>query len=143
MMAISRQNQLQLSIIQKTPCFVSCYDLVEKRPIFVRTVNQVTAGAHVIVTLALCQDTWNTMLGIIGHVQVIRHNLVASPFCCDIINHLGAAGMHQHCNFLDLEFSSDDSWSTGILTIFPTVSSLCKSFMPLERSTVTQGFLAV
>jgi hypothetical protein len=26
--------------------------------------------------------------------------------CCDFICHLGAVGMHQHCNFLDLEFSS-------------------------------------
>jgi hypothetical protein len=28
---------------------------------------------------------------------------MANPCCCCFIYHLGAIGMHQHCNFLDLE----------------------------------------
>jgi hypothetical protein len=46
-------------------------------------------------------------------------------------------------NFLDLEFSSDHSWVTGMLIIFQTVSCLCKMFVPFKHSTMTQGFFAV
>jgi hypothetical protein len=68
-----------------------------------------------------CQDTCNTVLGNTRHVQVIRQNVastMATPCCCDFIYHLEAVGMHQCCNFLDLEFSSDLSWPTGMLIIF-------------------------
>jgi hypothetical protein len=63
---------LQLRIVKKTPGFFSCYNPVEKRPIFVSTIGHVTANAHVIVTLVLRQDAWNTVLGNTGYVQVIR-----------------------------------------------------------------------
>jgi hypothetical protein len=88
-----------------------------------------------------------TLCWVTQHVQVIRQNFVAStmanPCCCDFIYRLGAAGMHQRCNFLDLEFSSDRSWPTGMLIIFQTVSLLCKTFVPLNHSTMAQGFVAV
>jgi hypothetical protein len=105
---------LQLQIIQKTPCFISCYDPVEKYPIFVSTISQVTASAHSIVTLVLCQDPWNTVLGNTRHVQVIRQISVASTIanpccCCDFIYCLEAVGTHQRCNFLDPGFSSNHS----------------------------------
>jgi hypothetical protein len=105
---------LQLRSVQKTPCFVSWYDLVEKRPIFVSTIDQVTANAHVIVTLVLCPDAQNTVLVNTRHVQVIRQNFVASTManpccCCDFSYRLGVVGMHQHCSFLDLKSSSDHS----------------------------------
>jgi hypothetical protein len=67
---------LQLWIVQKTPCFMSCYDSVEKHPIFGRTIDQVIANAHAIITLVLCYDTWNTLLGNTRHVQVIKQNSV-------------------------------------------------------------------
>jgi hypothetical protein len=51
---------LQLRIIHKTPCFVSWYDPIENRPIFVTTIDQVTTSAHEILTLVLRQDAWNT-----------------------------------------------------------------------------------
>jgi hypothetical protein len=98
---------LSCGMYRKHHYFVSCYDPVEKRPIFVSTIDQVTANAHAIVTLVLCQDVWNTVLGNTRHVEVIRQNFVASTManpwrCCDFIYHLGAVGMHQLCNFLDL-----------------------------------------
>jgi hypothetical protein len=43
---------------------------------------------------------------------------------------------------LDLEFISDHSCLTGML-IFQAASPLCKTFVPLEHSTMAQGFLAV
>jgi hypothetical protein len=57
---------------------ISCYDPVEVRPIFVRTIDQVTANAHAIVTLVFRQDAWNTVLGNARHVQVVRQNFMAS-----------------------------------------------------------------
>jgi hypothetical protein len=45
---------------------------VDKCPIFVSTIDQVTASAHVIVALVLHHDTWNTALDNTRHVQVIR-----------------------------------------------------------------------
>jgi hypothetical protein len=50
-------------IIQKTLRFVSCSDAVEKHPIFVSTVDQETVSVHAIITLVLCLDAWNTVLG--------------------------------------------------------------------------------
>jgi hypothetical protein len=84
------QLSLQLWIIQKTQCFLFCYDLVEKRPTSVSTINQATASGHAIVILVLRQDTWNTVLGTMRHAQVIRQNFVSStmanPCCrCDFI----------------------------------------------------------
>jgi hypothetical protein len=121
----------------ETACFISCRDPVEKRLIFVSTINQVTANAHAIVTLVLCQDAWNTVLGNMKHVQVISQNFVASTManaccCCNFIYCLGGVGMYKCCNFLDLEFSSDRSWLIGILIIFQTLSPLCKMFVPLQ-----------
>jgi hypothetical protein len=40
---------LELQIEQKSPCFVSCYDAVQKRPILVSTIDQITASAAVFV----------------------------------------------------------------------------------------------
>jgi hypothetical protein len=57
-----------------------------------------------------------------------------NPCCCDFIYRLGAVGMHQRCNFLDLEFSSDRSWPTGMLIIFQTVSPLCKPLCHLNTA---------
>jgi hypothetical protein len=51
--------------------------------------------------------------------------------------------MHQRCNFLDLELSSDRSWLTGMLIFFQTVSHLCKTFVPHKHNTTAQGFFAV
>jgi hypothetical protein len=125
------QLLLQLWIAQKTPCFVSCYDPLEKRPIFVSTVNRVTASAHAIIMLVLDQDARSTVLGNMRHVQVIRQNVKTSTMasCCSIfIYSLGAVGMHQHSNFLDCEFSSDHSWPIGMLifqTVFPCAKHLC------------------
>jgi hypothetical protein len=69
---------------------------------------------------------------------------MANPCCCcDFIYRLGAVGMHQHYNFLDLEFSSDCSWLIGMLIIFQTVSPLCKTFVPLKHSTMAQGLFAI
>jgi hypothetical protein len=53
---------------------------------------------------------------------------------------LETIGMHQHCNFLDLEVSSEHSWLTGVLIIFQTISAVCKSFVPPEHSTMAEGF---
>jgi hypothetical protein len=36
--------------------FISCYDPVEKHPIFVSSVDQITTSAHAIITLVLRQD---------------------------------------------------------------------------------------
>jgi hypothetical protein len=130
MMAISRWLIVASAAdCTKTPCFLSCNDLVEKHPIFVRTTDQVTANAQAIVTLVLSQDVWNTVLGNTRHVQVIRQNFVTSTMdnhccCCDFIYHLGAIGMQQRRNFLDPEFSSDHSWPTGMLIISP-VQNVC------------------
>jgi hypothetical protein len=52
------------------------YDLVQKRHSFVSTIDHITAIAQAIVTLILRQDAWNTVLGNMSHVQVIRY---ASP----------------------------------------------------------------
>jgi hypothetical protein len=91
-------------------CFISCYDPLEKRLTFVSTTDQVTASAHVI----LRQDSWNTVLGNMRHVQVIRQNSVASTMAnlCsfDFIYQLGTVGTHQHCSFLYHELSFDHSW---------------------------------
>jgi hypothetical protein len=131
--------------MQNSPFFVSCYDPVERHPIFASTVDQVTATAHVIVTLGLSQDAWSTVLGNMRHVQVIRQNVVASTVantcccCCNFICSFGAAAMHRHCNFLG-QFSSDYSWLTGMLIIFQNVSPLCKMLVPFKHSTVAQGF---
>jgi hypothetical protein len=72
------QLSLQLWIIQKTSCFVSSYDPIEKRPIIVSTIDQVTADAHAVVTLVSHKDAWNTVLGDMRHIQVIKQNFVAS-----------------------------------------------------------------
>jgi hypothetical protein len=54
MMAISRWSMsLQLWIVQKTPCFVFSYVPVEKHPIIVSTIDQVTANAHVILAFVM------------------------------------------------------------------------------------------
>jgi hypothetical protein len=46
MMAISRWPVVaSVADLQKTPRFVSFYDPVEKRPIFVSTIDQVTTSA--------------------------------------------------------------------------------------------------
>jgi hypothetical protein len=42
------------------------------------TIDQVTTNAYAIVMLVLRQDTWNTVLGNMRHVQVIRQNFMAS-----------------------------------------------------------------
>jgi hypothetical protein len=96
--------------------------------------------------LVLHQAMWNTVLGSTRHVQVIRQNFVPSTMsnlycccCCDLIYHLGAIGAHQHCNFLDLVSSSEISWPTSS----SIMSLLCKMFVPLKHSTMTQGFFAV
>jgi hypothetical protein len=112
------QLSLQLLIVQTTPCFL-CYDPVENCPIFVSIIDQVTSNAHATVTLVLRQNVWNTVLDNTRHVQVIRQNSVASTManpwcCCDFISCLGAVCMHQRCNFLDLEFSSDSSSSSKL-----------------------------
>jgi hypothetical protein len=101
-------------------------------------INQVTANAHAIVILVLHQDVWNIVLGNMRHVQVIRRNFVAStmanPCCCNFIYRLETVGKHQCCNFLDLEFSSDSSWLTGMLIIFRTVSPLHIALQPKASS---------
>jgi hypothetical protein len=135
MMAISRWPIV--ASIQKTPRFISCYDLVEKCPIFVSTINQVTASHQVTVTLVLCRDTWSTVLSNTRHVQVIKQNSVASTmanpcYYCGFTYHLGTVGIHQHCNFFDIKFSSNWSWPNGML-IFHTTSPLCKMSMPLKQ----------
>jgi hypothetical protein len=56
--------------------------------------------------------------------------------CCDFNYRWGLVGMHQHCNFLDLEFSSDRSWPTDMLIMFQTVSPLCETFVPLDHSLI-------
>jgi hypothetical protein len=112
----------------KIVAFVSCYDPVEKRPISVSTVDQVTANAHAIVTLVLRQDAWNSLLGNTWYVQDIRQKFVAgtkaNPCCWDFIYRLGAVGTHKRCNCLDLEFSSYRSWPAGML-IISKLSLLC------------------
>jgi hypothetical protein len=100
-------------------------------------IDQATTNTHAIVTVIVRQDTWNTALSNLRHVQVTRQNFVAStvagPCCCGFIYRLEAIRTHQRCNFLDLEFSSDRSWPTGMLITFQTVSSLCKTFVPLKH----------
>jgi hypothetical protein len=79
-LAISRWLTVaSIADLQKTPCLVSCYDPVAKRPVFVSTIDQVTASAQAIVTLVLCQYGRSTLLGNTRHVQVITHNSVANP----------------------------------------------------------------
>jgi hypothetical protein len=121
--------------------FVSCYDPVEKRPIFVSTIDQVTANALAIVTMVLCQDAWNTVLGNTRRVQVIRQKSVAStmanPCCCyDFIYRLGAVDTHQLCNFLDLEFGSDRSGrpvcSLSSKRSLPCAKCLCHLYIALR-----------
>jgi hypothetical protein len=94
-------------------------------------IDQVTANAHAIVTLVLPPDAWNTVLGNKTHVQVTRQNFVARTMdnscCCNFIYRLGVVGTHQRCNLLDLEFSSDRSWPTGMLITLKTVSPLRKT----------------
>jgi hypothetical protein len=91
-------------------------------------VRSPIASVHAILNSGLAYDARNTVLGNTIHVQVIRRNFVAdtmtNPCCCDFIYSLAAGGKHQHCNFLDIEFSSDRSWWTGTLIIFQIASSL-------------------
>jgi hypothetical protein len=68
---------------------------------------------------------------------------MANPCCCNFIYRLGVVGIHQRCNFLDLEFSSGCSWLTNMLIIFQTVCPLCKTFVLLKHSTTAQGFFAI
>jgi hypothetical protein len=44
---------------------------------------------------------------------------------------------------LDLKFSSDHSWLTGMLIIFQTVSPLSQTFVPIKHSTMAHGFYAI
>jgi hypothetical protein len=131
-------------IIQKTPCFISCYDLIQKCPIFVSTIDQVTSGAHAIITLVLRQDARNTVVGNTRHVQVIFvASTMANPCCCDFIYCLEMVSTYQHWNFFDLEFNLDRSRPTSVLIILQTVSSLCKMLVPLKHNTTAQGFFHV
>jgi hypothetical protein len=52
------QLSLLLCIVQKTQRFISYYDPVEKCPIFVSTIHQVTASTCAILMLVLCQILW-------------------------------------------------------------------------------------
>jgi hypothetical protein len=79
-----------------------------------------------------CVRTCGTLCCNTRHVQVMRQNFMASTIanpccCCDFIYHLGAVDMHQCCNFLDLEFSSDCSWlcSSSSKLSLPCGKSLC------------------
>jgi hypothetical protein len=56
-----------LRSIQKTQCFVFCYDPVEKRPISVSTIDQDNVSAQVV----LRQDVWNVVLCKRRHVPDI------------------------------------------------------------------------
>jgi hypothetical protein len=74
-----------------------------------------------------CWSCIRTVLGNISHVHIIRHNFVASTManlccCCNFIYYLGVVSTHQHCNFLDLEFSYGRSWPAGMLINFQTLS---------------------
>jgi hypothetical protein len=60
-----------IAALQKTPCFVSCHDPVEKRPVFVSTIDQVTASAR-----GLLQCAWSTVLRNMRCVQVMRQNFL-------------------------------------------------------------------
>jgi hypothetical protein len=62
-------------------------------------------------------------------VASIMANPCCCCCCCNFIYGLGAAGTHQRCKFLDLEFSSDCSWLTGMPITFQTLSPLCKTFV--------------
>jgi hypothetical protein len=106
-----------LAMMVISSCF-SCYDPVENCPIFVSTMSHVTASAHAVVTLVLCQYPWSTVLGNTRHVQVIRQNSVESTIanpccccccCCDFIYCLESVGTHQRFNLLDPVFSSNHS----------------------------------
>jgi hypothetical protein len=95
-------------------------------------VTQVTASVHGVITLVLRQDASNIVLSNMRQVQHIRQNSVAvimANSCCDCTYRLEVVGMHQHCDFVDLEFSSDRSWPTCMLNIFQTVSTLCRMFV--------------
>jgi hypothetical protein len=50
--------------------------------------------------------------------------------------------MHKRSNFLDLEFSSESFWSTGMLFDVQTVSALYKTFVPHKISTTIPGIFA-
>jgi hypothetical protein len=81
----------------------------------------------------LHQDVWNTVLGNMERVQLMRQNFVASTMansycCCDFIYCLGEVGMHRHCNFLGLEYISDCSWLTSML-----ISSLSQLSLPCAK----------
>lgn len=65
-----------------------------------------------------------------------------NPCCCDFIYQLSLVGIHHRSNFLDLEYSSDCSWPTGMLIIFQAVSPVCKCLCQLNN-TMDQGFFAI
>jgi hypothetical protein len=123
------QFLLQMRIVQKTPCFASWYNLVDKRPTFVSTIDQVTTSAHAF-KLVFRQEAWNAVLDNMRHVQIIRENFVASAVanpCCGRRSRLGAVGTHQRCNFFELESSFGRFWPIGMFIIFQTVSSMRKA----------------
>lgn len=133
---------LQLGIVQKAPCCVSCYDSDGKHLTLMSIIVQVTASVFAIVTLVLRQDMWNNLLDNTRYVEVIRQNVLSSMManhcccrcCCCFIYRLGAVGMLQRCSFFDLEFISDCSWPIAMLIIFKIVFPLCKIFCHLNAA---------
>jgi hypothetical protein len=61
MMAISRRPTVAVVVNHaENTMFHFPYDPIEKHPIFVSIIDQVTASAHASIALVLQQDAWNT-----------------------------------------------------------------------------------